>query len=165
MTSRLKIVRMQWLTALLVLPLLLLPGVCPAASDPAAINTLLGSWGGTGEYVLDDGSRVRIKCNAYYTGGGTQLNLAIRCSSDAAKIEIRSKLNSSGGRLSGNWEERTYNAAGTATGQLTPDKIMLQISGAVSGNMQVAYTQSSQTVSIVTQNIALRSVNITLSRS
>jgi len=165
MALRSKIVRLSALIAIVVLPLLVLFGAHQATADPGPFNGLLGSWGGTGEYSLDDGTRERIKCNAYYTGGGSQLGMAIRCSSDNNKIEIRSKLNSSGGRVSGHWEERTYNAEGDAGGTATADRITLQISGAVSGNMSVAYTASSQTVTITTQGTALRGVNITLARS
>ena len=135
----------------------------PGGGSP--FNTLLGSWGGGGEYRLEDGTAQRVKCNAYYTGGGTQLGMVIRCSSDTSKIEIRSKLSSSGGRITGSWEERTYNAEGIASGSATGDKISLQISGAVSGTMQVAYTASRQSVLISTQGVGLRSVNITLGRS
>jgi hypothetical protein len=135
----------------------------PGGGSP--FNTLLGSWGGSGEYRLEDGTAQRVKCNAYYTGGGTQLGMVIRCASDTSKIEIRSKLSSSGGRITGSWEERTYNAEGSASGSATDDKISLQISGAVSGTMQVAYTASRQSVLISTQGVGLRSVNITLGRS
>lgn len=157
--------RVTALTAALALSLFAFPAAKPALSDPGPFNTLLGSWGGSGEYSLADGTRERIKCNAYYTGGGTQLGMAIRCSGGSNKIEIRSKLNSSGGRITGHWEERTFNAQGDASGTATGDRITLQITGAVSGSMSVAYTASSQTVSIATQNITLRSVNITLNRS
>jgi len=157
--------RVTALTAALALSLFAFPAAKPALSDPGPFNTLLGSWGGSGEYSLADGTRERIKCNAYYTGGGTQLGMAIRCSGGSNKIEIRSKLNSSGGRITGHWEERTFNAEGDASGTATDDRITLQITGAVSGSMSVAYTASSQTVSIATQNIALRSINITLNRS
>ncbi|HEY8277680.1 MAG TPA: hypothetical protein VIG52_11960 [Methyloceanibacter sp.] len=153
------------LTAAVALSLFAFPAAKPAFSDTGPFNTLLGSWGGTGEYSLADGTRERIKCNAYYTGGGTQLGMAIRCSGGNAKIEIRSKLNNSGGRITGHWEERTFNAEGDASGTATGDRITLQITGAVLGNMLVSYTASSQTVSIATTNIALRSVNITLNRS
>jgi hypothetical protein len=165
MALRSKIVRLSALVAVIVLPLLVVLGAHQATADTGPFNALLGSWGGTGEYSLADGTRERIKCNAYYTGGGTQLGMAIRCSSDNNKIEIRSKLNNSGGRLSGHWEERTYNAEGDAVGTATADSITLQISGAVTGNMLVAYTASSQTVTISTQGTALRAVNITLARS
>ena len=76
----------------------------PSKANPSPFATLLGSWGGSGEIRLDKGRKERIKCNAYYTGGGSDLGLAIRCQSDNYKIEIRSKLSYSGGRLSGNWE-------------------------------------------------------------
>jgi hypothetical protein len=91
--------------------------------------------------------------------------MAIRCQSETSNVEIRSKLSQSGSRISGTWEERTFNAAGTASGQASGDRITLQISGGVSGTMQVSYSSSRQSVSISTQNIALQSVTISLSRS
>jgi hypothetical protein len=134
-----------------------------AASNP--FDTLLGSWRGSGQIVLTDGTSERLKCNAYYTGGGTQLGMAIRCQSESSNVEIRSKLSQSGGRITGTWEERTYNATGTASGQASADRISLQISGAVSGSMLVSYSGSRQSVAISTQGIALKSVNIDLTRS
>jgi hypothetical protein len=91
--------------------------------------------------------------------------MAIRCQSESSNVEIRSKLSQSGSRISGTWEERTFNAAGTASGQASGDRITLQISGGVSGSMQVSFSSSRQSVSISTQNIALQSVTISLSRS
>jgi hypothetical protein len=55
-------------------------------------DVLLGSWRGTGQIVLSDGKAERLKCNAYYTGGGSQLGMAIRCQSESSNVEIRSKL-------------------------------------------------------------------------
>jgi hypothetical protein len=137
----------------------------PSYASPSPFDTLLGSWGGTGEIRLDKGRQERIKCNAYYTGGGAELGLAIRCQSQTYKIEIRSKLSYSGGRLSGNWEERTFNASGSATGTATPNKISLAIRGGVTGSMLVSFTKSTQSVTISTQGIALQGVRITLGRS
>jgi predicted secreted hydrolase len=134
-----------------------------AAAGP--FDALLGSWQGAGQIKLKDGRTERVKCNAYYTGGGSQLGLAIRCQSESSNVEIRGKLSQSGSRVSGTWEERTFNAAGTASGQASSDRISLQISGGVSGTMQVSYSKSRQSVSISTQNIALRSVTINLTRS
>ena len=137
----------------------------PSKADPSPFSTLLGSWGGSGEIQLDKGRKERIKCNAYYTGGGSDLGLAIRCQSDNYKIEIRSKLSYSGGRLSGSWEERTFNASGSATGTASPNKISLAIKGAVSANMQVSYTKTTQNVNISVSGVALQGVRITLARS
>ena len=134
-----------------------------AAGNP--FDTLLGSWRGSGQILLSDGRTERLKCNAYYTGGGTQLGMAIRCQSETSNVEIRSKLSQSGGRITGTWEERTFNAEGTATGQATSDRISLQISGGVTGSMLVSYSGSRQSVAISTQGIALKSVTIDLTRS
>ena len=134
-----------------------------ASSNP--FDVLLGSWRGNGQIRLADGKTERLKCNAYYTGGGAQLGMVIRCQSETSNVEIRSKLSQSGGRITGSWEERTYNAQGSASGQASGGKINLQISGAVTGTMSVSYSGSSQGVSIATQNIALKSVTIDLTRS
>jgi len=139
-----------------------LPG-SEAAANP--FDMLLGSWRGSGQILLSDGRRERLTCNAYYTGGGSQLGMAIRCQSDTSNVEIRSKLSLSGSRISGTWEERTFNATGTASGSASANRISLSIAGGVKGSMQVSYSSSRQSVSISTQNIALKSITISLSRS
>ena len=65
--------------------------------------------------------------------------MAIRCQSESSNVEIRSKLSQSGGRITGTWEERTYNAQGNASGQASNGKISLAISGGVTGTMLVSY--------------------------
>lgn len=115
---------------------------------------------------LQDGSSGRLACNTYYTGGGSQLGMVIRCTGDGNnKIEIRSKLTLSGGRLSGRWEERTYHTEGTVSGTAGGDRITMAISGSgLSANMTVSYSRSRQDVSISIVGIPLTSVNIKLGR-
>jgi hypothetical protein len=137
----------------------------PQAEAASPFDVLLGSWRGSGQIHLTDGRAERLKCNAYYTGGGSQLGMAIRCQSESSNVEIRSKLSQSGSRITGTWEERTFNATGTATGQASSDRITLQISGGVTGTMLVSYSGSRQSVAISTQGIALKSVTIDLTRS
>ena len=96
---------------------------------------------------------------------GSQLGLAIRCKSDISSVEIRSKLSLSGSRITGNWEERTYNAEGSASGTASPGRISIRVSGAVNGSMIISYSRTRQSVSISTQGIALKSVSINLTRS
>src|SRR5690606_36469168 len=107
----------------------------PAVAEPS-FAPLLGSWGGSGTYRLQDGTSERLKCDAYYTGSGAQLGIAVRCSGQTNKMEMRSKLSASGGALSGSWEERTYNASGNVTGKLTEKNLSLAISGGVAGSMK-----------------------------
>jgi hypothetical protein len=135
----------------------------PSAADPS-FTPLLGAWGGSGTYRLQDGTSERLKCDAYYTGGGSQLGIAVRCSGASNKIEMRSKLSANGTSLSGNWEERTYNAEGTVTGKISETKVALSITGGVAGSMTITYDQSKQNVAIATEGIPLKSVTVSLSR-
>jgi len=135
----------------------------PAVAEPS-FAPLLGSWGGSGTYRLQDGTSERLKCDAYYTGSGAQLGIAVRCSGQTNKIEMRSKLSASGGALSGSWEERTYNASGNVTGKLTEKNLSLAISGGVAGSMKITYDRTKQSVAIATEGIPLKSVTVSLSR-
>jgi hypothetical protein len=165
MTSMIRRTALRLLAAVALTAPIVLAQSGPTAADAGPFDTLLGSWRGSGQIELSQGKTERLKCNAYYTGGGSQLGMAIRCQSESSNVEIRSKLSQSGGRVTGTWEERTFNAEGNASGQATNGKITLSISGSVIGSMQVSYSASRQSVSISTQNIALKSVSIDLTRS
>jgi len=156
---------LRLLAAVALMATIVLAQSVPTEADAGPFDTLLGSWRGSGQIELSQGKTERLKCNAYYTGGGSQLGMAIRCQSESSNVEIRSKLSQSGGRVTGTWEERTFNAEGNASGQATNGKITLSIRGSVIGSMQVSYSASRQSVSISTQNIALKSVSIDLTRS
>lgn len=127
-------------------------------------DTLLGTWRGSGTVRLNTGTE-RLSCNAYYTGGGQRLGMAIRCTSPSGKVEIRSKLSLSGNQVSGNWEERTYNASGAASGTANPGRLNIRVSGSIRGSMVVNYSRSSQNVSISTSGSPLQGVSIRLTRS
>lgn len=139
--------------------------VTSAAASP--FSTLDGNWSGTGQIRLDSGQTERLKCNAYYRlkDGGSGLGIAIRCASQNNKIELRASLVNQSGKLSGTWEERTFNAAGDVTGQASDNRISLSIvGGGLSGSMVVTYTTSSQRVSITTHGTGLKGVSINLGR-
>lgn len=137
------------------------------AQSSGPFSSLAGSWSGAGQIRLADGKTEALKCKAYYTDKdkGVQMSLALRCASASNKIDLRAALASNAGRVSGNWEERQFNAAGDVTGQATANKLNLAISGGgLSGTMAVATNGSNQTVSITTEGVAFKGVNIALSR-
>lgn len=137
-----------------------------AAQSPFA--ALGGSWSGAGQVRFTGGSSEALKCRAYYTAkdAGASLGLAIICASPSSKIELRATLAYEGGKVSGMWEERTFNATGAVTGQANPNKITLSINGGgFSGSMAVGVHGASQTVTISTTGIGMTGVNINLSRS
>ncbi|MET0568561.1 MAG: hypothetical protein ABWZ74_05735 [Hyphomicrobiaceae bacterium] len=153
-----------------VLILSVIAGVLLPSSATAdnLFSSLSGSWAGAGQIRLEGGSTESLKCRAFYTSkdDGAGLGLAIRCASTSNKIELRATLVYSGGKISGKWEERQFNAGGNVTGQASSSRVSLAIEGGgVSGSMTVSLNGSTQSVSILTNGIALKAVNINLSRS
>jgi hypothetical protein len=146
--------------------LVVVTGMAQARAE-TPFQVLAGSWAGSGQIKLENGKSEALKCRAFYTQKEAEsLGLAIRCASASNKIELRANLNQNGNRITGNWEERTFNAAGSVTGRVTSGRISLAISGgAFSGAMNVSVGGENHTVSIETNGIGLRAVSINLSRS
>jgi hypothetical protein len=137
----------------------------PSAAPPAAIATLAGSWGGSGRITYTDGSSEGISCSAYYTGSDNELRMAIQCRSEKNPIHIRSRLRIDGKRASGDWEERTFNASGTASGSVGSSNLSLSVSGGgFSGTMNVSFSRSKHSVTITTQGIAMSRATMQMSR-
>jgi len=138
----------------------------PVAWADTLFDNLLGSWGGAGQIRYDDGKAEDIKCTAYYSGGGDKLRLAIRCRGGNAEVEIRGELAAQGDKLAGTWEERTFKAAGEATGRYAAGKMTLSVTGGgFSGAMTVTTAGAKQVVTISAEGIKMRSVNVTLAKS
>ena len=129
--------------------------------------SLVGSWSGNGQATLDSGKTEKMLCKGYYTGQGSEgLGVAIRCANPSSSIDLRATLTFANGAVSGNWEERTYNASGNVTGKASANKVDLAISGGgLTASMAVSISGSSHSVRITTQGSGLKSVNISLSRA
>lgn len=136
-----------------------------SAADASLVGSLIGAWGGSGRISYTDGSSESIRCNAYYTGGGNTLNMAIQCKSDSNAIHVRSKLRIDGSRASGEWEERTFNANGIASGRVDGSSMSLSLGGGgFTGSMSVSFGKSSHNVNISTQGIAMSRATMSFSR-
>ncbi|HEX7074301.1 MAG TPA: hypothetical protein VF226_09695 [Hyphomicrobiaceae bacterium] len=141
-----------------------------ALAQPASPNVfaeLDGSWSGRGSVRFSDGKSERITCRAYYNpkSAGAELGLAIRCASVSYKIEIRASLLNRNGRLTGQWEERTFNASGEVNGRASAGQIKMNIAGGgLTASMSVSTEGSRQAVSISTEGSNLKGVTINLSR-
>ena len=130
-----------------------------------SVDSLLGSWSGSGQVAFKGAARENIKCKAYNTRDNSQLKLVIRCASASYRIEIRSKLRTQGDKLLGEWEERTYNATGDAKGSLSDGLVSLSVSGGgFNGDMTINYDATTMTVAIAATGINMQSVRITLAR-
>ncbi|MFY0611258.1 MAG: hypothetical protein JXQ99_07025 [Hyphomicrobiaceae bacterium] len=138
-----------------------------AVAKPSGIfQKLSGTWRGSGRITLAGGNSQKINCRAYYNvkDSGSGLGFAIRCASPDNKIELRARIQDSNGRLSGTWEERTFNATGQVSGSVSRSLVNLKINGAVSGSVRISYSNSRQKVSISTATESLRGIAINLRR-
>lgn len=142
------------------------PVAAQRADTPFA--TLTGTWAGAGQVRIEGGKTERITCKAYYTPkeGGAAVGIALRCASTSYTINLRSALTSNGGRVTGTWEEQTFNATGEVTGRANPGSLSVAINGGgLTGTMSVSFGSATQQVSINTSGTALRGVSISLSKS
>ena len=149
---------------LAVVAIALSPGGGASAGGP--FEQLAGTWSGKGKVTFEGGKSEALACTAYYVSrdAGAGLGLAIRCASTSYKAEIRSNLRYASGKVSGQWEERNFNAAGDASGVVTPERMNLRITGAITGSVTITQAGSKQSVSISTGSGGLSGVSISLSR-
>lgn len=137
----------------------------PAARAADIVSTLAGSWGGSGRITYTDGSTEGIQCTANYTGGGNELRMAIQCKSDKNPVHVRSKLRIDGNRASGDWEERTFNASGSASGSASANSLSLSINGGgFDGSMTVNVGKSSHSIVISAKGVAMSRVTMNFLR-
>jgi hypothetical protein len=142
--------------------------IATASSEAAgAFANFTGSWSGSGQMRLEGGRTEALRCKAYYNdkSGGTSLGISLRCASSGARVELRANLTANGNRVSGDWEERQFNVGGRASGSASGNNISLAINGGgLTGSMSVTTNGSRQSVSITTENVALKGIQIGLSR-
>lgn len=137
-----------------------------AGAETTSLDVLTGSWRGSGTMLFDDGTSDNLSCTGYYKPSPT-LSVVIRCKGVESNFELRSKLlKSEGEKVSGTWEERTYNAAGDASGTASPGKLSVQFGGSLAGKLDMSFTSSSQSVSVTieTQGTGLKGARINFSR-
>ena len=137
-----------------------------SAKPSGIFQKLSGTWRGSGHIKLAGGNSQRINCRAYYNikDSGSGIGFAIRCASPDNKIELRARIKDINGRLSGTWEERTFNATGQISGTASGSLVNLTIDGAVSGSVRISYSGRHQKVSISTATDGLRGIAINLRR-
>ncbi len=154
------------LKTLALASMLVVPLASPTLAE-GAFAGFNGAWRGSGNITLSGGQKEKLTCKAYYNpkSGGAELGIALTCSSQANKIELRANLSSSGDNVSGSWEERAFNSSGSVTGKASGSKLNLSISGTLKGTMSISAGGSSQSVTIRTDGTGFKSVSLTLSKT
>ena len=126
-----------------------------------------GSWSGSGTITTSSGNKERIRCRARYDvdGGGSSLDLMLRCASDSYNFELQSNATHSNGAVSGTWSENTRHVGGNIEGSARGNAINLRVSGVISATLGVSTNANQQSISIQAPGTELQSVAISISRA
>jgi hypothetical protein len=150
------------------LALILLAAAPACAQSTGPFEIMAGSWSGSGVVNTSDGSHERVRCLAKYVsekaGNGVQLDL--RCATDSYKVEFTSNIVQSGGRLTGNWFERTRRVGGEISGRAEGDQVNVRASGQTFTALLRVKTQGTrQTFSMESPGAWIPEFSIALNRA
>jgi hypothetical protein len=142
-----------------------LPGAVQAFSSP--FTMMSGSWSGSGTITTSTGNKERIRCRAKYDvdGGGSKLDLTLRCASDSYNFELQSNVAHNNGAVSGNWSENTRHVGGNIEGSARGNVISVRVSGVISAMLGVSTNGNQQSISIQAPGTELQSVAISMNRT
>jgi hypothetical protein len=113
-------------------------------------DQLKGYWSGGGTVIPQKGGAEKVSCRVTYIVAGSAISQNMRCAGTDYKFNTSSKLTYSGGKISGSWNETTYDASGTVSGSASGNTVHARISGdKFSGRMSINVSGSRHTINIV----------------
>ncbi len=143
-------VAMLLLVALISLPAESATKKAPPKGTGNPFDLLSGYWSGGGTIAPGKGNPEKVSCRVTYNVAGSAVTQNMRCAGTDYKFSTASKLNYSGGKISGSWSETTYDAAGSVSGTAASNTVHAVISGdKFSGRLSINVSGSSHTINIV----------------
>ena len=135
--------------------------------DGNAFFRFAGDWSGEGTVKTSAGNE-RIRCKAHYnvTPDGASLEQTLRCASDSYKLDVRTKVEATGTRFAGKWNEVSRDTIGNISGSITPTGIRGRIDGiGFTADLAIAIQANRQSVTIDPEGATdISQVAITLTR-
>ncbi len=131
------------------------------------IELLPGRWTGWGEMTLDSGAIEKVKCIATYfsDAGGRELRHNLRCASTNYRINAAARLSVLSGKVTGEWEERTYSTGGAVSGEVVRDGISVNIVGqAFEASLKVDTSKCRQTMNILPKGMGVARIAVDLAK-
>lgn len=138
-----------------------------SAQSGSPLSLMAGSWTGGGTVTLSDGNRERLRCRSTYSpdAAGANMQLSLICASDSYKFELASQVQYNDGRISGNWNETSRNAAGQISGTATGGQITARVDGQTfAAFVSISTRGDRQSVSIRSPGSTMQEVSITMNR-
>lgn len=148
---------------------LLMAAVFAPAPAPAgdAFEGLPGRWTGQGRLGFKDGKMETVTCRATYflSDDKKELKQNIRCASPSGKIEVKSALTNTDGKLTGKWDELMYNLSGDIAGEVTPRGYKIDVtSGDLAAHMEIIVRDAKQIIEINFNSATLIGMTLMLNK-
>lgn len=139
------------------------------AAQTAVANPVLnlpGRWSGPGSIVMSSGETEAMRCVAtYFVEGGANVKQNLRCASQGYKIDAMTQLVVANGRVSGGWEERTWDTKGAIRGDVQGDSFNLMIDGpGFTAAMAVKTDNCKQSINITPRGNAVARISMNLGK-
>ncbi len=128
---------------------------------------MAGSWSGGGNITMANGAQEQLRCRANYQvgGGGSQMQLSLRCASDGYNFNLVGDVESDGRAVSGSWSETTRNASGTVSGRVSGERIQVVARGdSFTAGLSLITRGNRQSVAIQPQGTEISEVSIALAK-
>lgn len=139
-------------------------GFAAPAQAADAFTALKGGWSGSGTARFASGETERLRCNARYGGGGSNLTLHLKCASASAQINLSGNLDGRGNIVIGDWSESSFGLSGSARGSKTGNSVRLKIRGGANGFLTLSVSGNRHSVAVSTQGTPLTGVNVSMRR-
>lgn len=134
-------------------------------ASATAVSDLPGRWTGWGSVTLTTGQSEQVKCVATYFVEGAAVRQNLRCASQSYKIDAVANLSVANGRVTGQWEERTWSVGGSVTGRQTDKGFDLAINGPNFGAaMMVGGTNCKQSINIMPKGFEIQRIALNLGK-
>lgn len=162
------------ITAALSLALAFLLAPLPSTSadeatpDVVSFEAFPGRWVGEGRLAFRDGKVEKVKCRVTYFVADDRASMRqnVRCASAAGRIELKSEIHRSGGKLTGTWNETVYEMRGELTGRAIKNGLIVHVEGeaGLTANMQLLVKDVRQIIEVQFERNSLIGLTLLLRR-
>jgi len=122
----------------------------PPRGEGNPFDQLKGDWTGGGMVTPSRGDPEKVDCKVAYDVAGSTVTQTLLCSGVDNQFDAKTKFKYKGGKISGWWNEKTYDASGSVSGSAIGHLVHARISGdKFSGRMSINVSDSGHTINIV----------------
>jgi hypothetical protein len=122
----------------------------PPRGEGNPFDQLTGDWTGDGMVTPSRGDPEKVDCKVTYTPAGSTVTQTLLCTGVDNQFDAKTKFKYKGGKISGSWNEKTYDASGSVSGSAIGDLVHARISGdKFSGRMSIKVSDAGHTINIV----------------